>query len=159
AHLRAALRPIDHVLPHRGSLEPLPDARRAAGDLLDAEEPRCRRTRGARRLRVLRLVEDPLRRSLPIRDLDDRATAVGVNRGTRTASDDMPDRSGQRGANVPPCDAVPVQLGLQDLAHLRRARDLIDREYARPLDVPAMARAAHASPSHFARQYKAAFGE
>jgi AraC-like DNA-binding protein len=46
-----------------------------------------------------------------------------------------------------------------DLAHLRRARDLIDREYARPLDVPAMARAAHASPSHFARQFREAYGE
>ena len=46
-----------------------------------------------------------------------------------------------------------------DLAHLRRARDLMDREYARPLDVPAMARAAHASPSHFARQFREAYGE
>jgi AraC-like DNA-binding protein len=46
-----------------------------------------------------------------------------------------------------------------DLAHLRRARDLLDREYARPLDVPAMARAALMSPSHFARQFRAAFGE
>ena len=50
-------------------------------------------------------------------------------------------------------------LSTEDLVHLRRARDLIDREYAKPLDVPAMARAAHASPSHFARQYKEAFGE
>lgn len=52
-----------------------------------------------------------------------------------------------------------MRLTIEDLAHLRRARDFIDREYARPLDVPAMARAANASPSHFARQYKAAFGE
>jgi AraC-like DNA-binding protein len=52
-----------------------------------------------------------------------------------------------------------VGLTIEDLVHLRRARDFIDREYARPLDVPAMARAAHASPSHFARQYKEAFGE
>jgi AraC-like DNA-binding protein len=47
----------------------------------------------------------------------------------------------------------------EELAHLRRARDLMDREYAMPLDVPAMARAAHASPSHFARQFRRAFGE
>jgi AraC-like DNA-binding protein len=47
----------------------------------------------------------------------------------------------------------------QDLVHLRRARDLIDREYDRPLDVPAMARTAHASPAHFARRYREAFGE
>jgi AraC-like DNA-binding protein len=48
---------------------------------------------------------------------------------------------------------------LADLAHLRRARDLIDREYARPLDVPAMARAALMSPAHFSRKFRAAYGE
>ena len=46
-----------------------------------------------------------------------------------------------------------------DLVQLRRARDLMDREYARPLDVPALARAAHMSPSHFARRFRAAYGE
>jgi AraC-like DNA-binding protein len=46
-----------------------------------------------------------------------------------------------------------------DLAHLRRARDLIDREYARPLDVPTLARQALMSPSHFSRQFRAAYGE
>jgi AraC-like DNA-binding protein len=48
---------------------------------------------------------------------------------------------------------------LDELRHLRRARDLIDREYARPLDVPALARAAYMSPAHFSRQFRAAFGE
>jgi len=48
---------------------------------------------------------------------------------------------------------------LANLAHLRRARDLIDREYARPLDVPALARAALMSPAHFSRQFRAAYGE
>lgn len=48
---------------------------------------------------------------------------------------------------------------LADLAHLRRARDLMDREYARPLDVPAMARAALMSPAHFSRRFRAAYGE
>lgn len=48
---------------------------------------------------------------------------------------------------------------LADLAHLRRARDLIDREYARPLDVPEMARRALMSPAHFARRFRAAYGE
>lgn len=47
----------------------------------------------------------------------------------------------------------------EDLIHLRRARDLIDREYARSLDVPAMARAALMSPAHFSRQFRAAYGE
>jgi AraC-like DNA-binding protein len=46
-----------------------------------------------------------------------------------------------------------------DLVGLRRARDLMDREYARPLDVPAMARAAHMSPAHFSRKFRAAYGE
>jgi AraC-like DNA-binding protein len=48
---------------------------------------------------------------------------------------------------------------LADLAHLRRARDLIDRDYAEPLDVPAMASAALMSPSHFSRKFRAAYGE
>ena len=48
---------------------------------------------------------------------------------------------------------------LENLAHLRRARDLIDREYARPLDVSAIARAALMSPAHFSRQFRAASGE
>ena len=48
---------------------------------------------------------------------------------------------------------------LADLAHLRRARDLIDRDYAQPLDVPAIARAALMSPAHFSRKFRAAYGE
>lgn len=48
---------------------------------------------------------------------------------------------------------------LSNLAHLRRARDLMDREYARPLDVSALARAALMSTAHFSRQFRAAYGE
>src|SRR5579859_4997871 len=48
---------------------------------------------------------------------------------------------------------------LADLARLRRARDLMDREYASPLDVSALARAALMSPAHFSRQFRAAYGE
>ena len=48
---------------------------------------------------------------------------------------------------------------LADLAHLRRARDRIDRDYAAPLDVPAMARTALMSPAHFSRKFRAAYGE
>jgi AraC-like DNA-binding protein len=48
---------------------------------------------------------------------------------------------------------------LADLARLRRARDLIDREYASPLDVAALARTALMSPAHFSRQFRAAYGE
>ena len=43
--------------------------------------------------------------------------------------------------------------------HLLRAKDLIDARYAEPLDVPALARAAHLSPAHFSRQFRRAFGE
>jgi AraC-like DNA-binding protein len=48
---------------------------------------------------------------------------------------------------------------LAQLTGLRRARDLMDREYARPLDVAAMAEAAYMSPAHFSRQFRAAYGE
>jgi AraC-like DNA-binding protein len=48
---------------------------------------------------------------------------------------------------------------LENLVHLRRARDLIDREYAKPLDVPTMAERAFMSPAHFSRQFRAAYGE
>jgi transcriptional regulator GlxA family with amidase domain len=46
-----------------------------------------------------------------------------------------------------------------DLAVLRRARDRMDREYAQPLDVPELARTAFMSTGHFARSFRAAFGE
>lgn len=48
---------------------------------------------------------------------------------------------------------------LANLAHLRRARDLIDRDYARPLDVPTMAARALMSTAHFSRQFRAVYGE
>lgn len=40
-----------------------------------------------------------------------------------------------------------------------RARDAMDRAYAQPLDVPALARIAHVSPAYFARTFRATFGE
>lgn len=48
---------------------------------------------------------------------------------------------------------------LANLAHLRRARDLIDREYSRRLDVASLARTALMSSAHFSRQFRAAYGE
>jgi len=48
---------------------------------------------------------------------------------------------------------------LQDLARLRRVRDRIDREYAQPLDVEALARGAHMSAGHLSRQFRMAYGE
>ncbi|GAB3096318.1 helix-turn-helix transcriptional regulator [Isoptericola nanjingensis] len=48
---------------------------------------------------------------------------------------------------------------LRDLALLRRVRDRMDREFAQPLDVEALARGVHMSAGHLSRQFKAAFGE
>jgi len=48
---------------------------------------------------------------------------------------------------------------LADLARLRRVRDRIDREYAQPLDVEALARGAHMSAGHLSRQFRLAYGE
>ena len=48
---------------------------------------------------------------------------------------------------------------LRDLAWLRRVRDRIDREYAEPLDVEALARGAHMSAGHLSRQFRLAYGE
>ena len=48
---------------------------------------------------------------------------------------------------------------LRDLALLRRVRDRIDREYAQPLDVEALARGAHMSAGHLSREFKLAYGE
>jgi AraC-like DNA-binding protein len=46
-----------------------------------------------------------------------------------------------------------------DLVRLRRARDQMDREYANPLDVEALARTAFMSSGHFSRSFRAAYGE
>jgi AraC-like DNA-binding protein len=48
---------------------------------------------------------------------------------------------------------------LRDLVLLRRVRDRIDREYAQPLDVEALARGVHLSAGHLSRQFKLAYGE
>jgi len=47
----------------------------------------------------------------------------------------------------------------EDLVRLRQARDRMDRDYAQPLDVPALAAAAFMSAGHFSRSFRAAFGE
>ncbi|MEU3406721.1 MULTISPECIES: helix-turn-helix transcriptional regulator [unclassified Streptomyces] len=50
-------------------------------------------------------------------------------------------------------------MNLEDLVRLRRARDAMDRDYAEPLDVPALARIALMSVGHFQRSFRAAYGE
>jgi AraC-like DNA-binding protein len=53
----------------------------------------------------------------------------------------------------------PEDQHLRDLVWLRRVRDRIDREYAQPLDVEALARGVHMSAGHLSRQFKLAYGE
>ncbi|MFE3493365.1 helix-turn-helix transcriptional regulator [Streptomyces sp. NPDC059175] len=48
---------------------------------------------------------------------------------------------------------------LRDLARLRRVRDRIDRDYAQPLDVEALARGVHMSAGHLSREFRRAYGE
>ncbi|WP_448072262.1 helix-turn-helix transcriptional regulator [Georgenia yuyongxinii] len=48
---------------------------------------------------------------------------------------------------------------LRDLALLRRVRDRMDREYAQPLDVEALARGVHLSAGHLSREFRRAYGE
>jgi AraC-like DNA-binding protein len=55
--------------------------------------------------------------------------------------------------------STPAAQRLRDLARLRRVRDRIDREYAQPLDVEALARGAHMSAGHLSREFRAAYGE
>ena len=55
--------------------------------------------------------------------------------------------------------ALATAQRLSDLARLRRVRDRIDREYAQPLDVEALARGVHISAGHLSRQFRLAYGE
>ena len=52
-----------------------------------------------------------------------------------------------------------MSVDLDELRRLRRARDRMDREYAEPLDVPALARTALMSPAHFSRRFREAYAE
>jgi AraC-like DNA-binding protein len=56
-------------------------------------------------------------------------------------------------------DAGVSRDRLRDLALLRRVRDRIDRDYAQPLDVEALARGVHMSAGHLSREFKRAYGE
>jgi len=60
---------------------------------------------------------------------------------------------------IPEVTTGPAETHLRDLARLRRVRDRIDREYAEPLDVEALARDAHMSAGHLSRQFRLAYGE
>jgi AraC-like DNA-binding protein len=60
---------------------------------------------------------------------------------------------------LPTVAAAPDEKRLADLAWLRRVRDRIDREYAKPLNVEALARDVHMSAGHLSREFRKAFGE
>jgi AraC-like DNA-binding protein len=57
-----------------------------------------------------------------------------------------------------PSDSAEAQR-LRDLVLLRRVRDRIDRDYAQPLDVEALARGVHMSAGHLSREFRTAYGE
>lgn len=52
-----------------------------------------------------------------------------------------------------------MSVDVDELRRLRRSRDRMDREYAQPLDVPALARTALMSPAHFSRRFREAYSE
>jgi transcriptional regulator GlxA family with amidase domain len=64
-----------------------------------------------------------------------------------------------RGTIVRVTSATPEAQHLRDLALLRRVRDRMDREYAQPLDVEALARGVNMSAGHLSRQFRLAYGE
>src|SRR5438270_13607748 len=67
--------------------------------------------------------------------------------------------SGRRAATYDPDVSTPDAQRLRDLKLLRRVRDRMDREYAQPLDVEALARGVNMSAGHLSRQFKLAYGE
>ncbi|WP_250004444.1 helix-turn-helix transcriptional regulator [Actinoplanes sp. M2I2] len=68
-----------------------------------------------------------------------------------------------RGGGSPPHSSFPRDVRheqhLKELRLLRRVRDRIDRDYAQPLDVEALARGVNLSAGHLSREFRAAFGE
>ncbi len=75
-------------------------------------------------------------------------------------------RSGLARATSSKAESIPQMTNnpatsthLRDLSRLRRVRDRIDREYAQPLDVEALARGVHMSGGHLSREFRAAYGE
>ena len=83
-----------------------------------------------------------------------RSAATPGPSPTRTGSRGRPRRSIVRVTSSPASGQH-----LRDLARLRRVRDRIDREYARPLDVEALARGVHMSAGHLSREFRLAYGE
>jgi AraC-like DNA-binding protein len=71
----------------------------------------------------------------------------------------MPARQAAPGADLPACvTGTRVVPKIPTVAHLRRAKDLMDREYASPLALDDLARAAGCSRFHFVRSFRQAYG-
>jgi transcriptional regulator GlxA family with amidase domain len=85
-----------------------------------------------------------------------RAVAVDVQH-RRSVANDGPLR--RIYGTIPQVTSESAAQHLRDLAWLRRVRDRMDREYAQPLDVEALARGAHMSAGHLSREFKLAYGE
>jgi len=66
---------------------------------------------------------------------------------------------GRRGSIAGVTSRHADEQRLRDLARLRSVRDRMDREYAQPLDVEALARDAHMSAGHLSREFRRAYGE
>ena len=79
---------------------------------------------------------------------------LGMRRGR-----DAGDPGARRGTISEVTSRPAAAQHLRDLARLRRVRDRIDREYAQPLDVEALARGAHMSAGHLSREFRLAYGE
>ncbi len=96
--------------------------------------------------------DDPVRNAVSLVTKPTRAAAPAAGR--------RPERR-PASRNRPVCGyaGMVTPEKLADLARLRRARDLMDREYASPLDVAMLARTALMSTAHFSRQFRDAYGE
>jgi AraC-like DNA-binding protein len=69
-------------------------------------------------------------------------------------------RTSARRGTIWQVSSIPAdEQRLRHLARLRRVRDRIDRDYAQPLDVEALARGAHMSAGHLSREFRLAYGE
>ena len=87
-------------------------------------------------------------------------TSLSAPRPARTAGEQFDPVDRARCATIAQVSTGPVAAQhLRDLAWLRRVRDRIDRDYAQPLDVEALARGAHMSAGHLSREFRLAYGE
>ena len=88
---------------------------------------------------------------------DRRRTRAAASTGRRSPA--LGATPVRRGTIVRVTSSPPLTQHLRDLARLRRVRDRIDREYAQPLDVEALARGVHMSAGHLSREFRRAYGE